>query len=272
MIQGAKQNMNDNVIHEFFNSDVNFLPTLARKQHWKEKNFSYLKMPRPDNGLMFLLNGRIDFIFKSGMVCAKKGDIIFLPQGSYYEAIFHTEYGDTDNYLINFNAAEVPVALRYPQKIVKNSTVEIERAFKQFVEEKYNCEDRKFKEKGNFYILLDMILNIDNVSVSSVDKTIENAKILLQGNEDMTISQIACRCSVSESGLRRIFKENTGMSPVQYRMTVKISKAKYLLESTDMTISAISDMLNFYDAAHFCRVFQKNTGVTPKKYLQTKKL
>ena len=62
------------------------------------------------------------------------------------------------------------------------------------------------------------------------------------------------------------------MSPTQFRLKEKFNKAKYLLESTDMSVVEISDRLNFYDAAYFCKMFHKQTGLSPKQYRQKKKL
>ncbi len=262
----------NNTVSEMFKTDMDIALKLAKKQHWNESKFSYLKRGRPHFGVMLLLNGQIDFSFETGVVCAKKGDVIFLPKASCYEASFRIELGDTDNYLINFDVQNELTLCGYPFKILENASFEVINFFKQIVDEEYSGEGRSIRQKGLFYLLLDKIITERKLNKSASDRTLEAAKIMLQGSEDIPISQVARRCSVSESGLRKNFGEKMGISPVQYRLSVKINKAKYLLESTDMTVSAIADILNFYDAAHFCRVFQKHTGVTPRKYLEGKKL
>ena len=80
---------------------------------------------------------------------------------------------------------------------------------------------------------------------------IARAKALLSEDDGYSIEKIAKDCAVSESGLRKIFKDNLGVSPIQYRITEKITKAKYLLEATDMTVDEISDKLGFFDTAYF---------------------
>ena len=69
-----------------------------------------------------------------------------------------------------------------------------------------------------------------------------------------------------------MFKEQTGITPVEYRLYAKIKKASYLLESTDMTVYEISEQLGFFDAAYFCKMFKKYKGMTPKQFSQNKKI
>ena len=71
---------------------------------------------------------------------------------------------------------------------------------------------------------------------------------LLQKNEMITIEQVAKKCAVSTSLLRRLFIEKFGISPIRYRMNMKMKQAMYLIESTNMTVSEIADHL----AHSFC--------------------
>ena len=88
-----------------FEKQCNLVPTKAFQQHWSQARFSYMENPRPDYGIMLVLNGQIDFVSpQMDTLCAKAGDIIFLPKNSYYEARFRIELGEIDNYLINFEA------------------------------------------------------------------------------------------------------------------------------------------------------------------------
>ena len=86
------------------------------------------------------------------------------------------------------------------------------------------------------------------------------------------MSEIAKECAVSESGLRRIFKEQTGMTPVEYRLAARINQAAYLLEATGMSVSEIADKLGFFDTAYFCKIFKRQMGMTPREYSKNKKM
>ena len=80
-----------------FESEYNFNPLNARKQHWTQARFSYLEHPRPNHGIMLVLNGQIDFVSpQMDTLCAKSGDIVFLPKNAYYEARFRIELGEIE--------------------------------------------------------------------------------------------------------------------------------------------------------------------------------
>lgn len=255
-----------------FENNCNFIPEKAFKQHWTQSKFSYMENPRPDYGIMLVLNGQIDFVSPQiDTLCAKADNIIFLPKNSYYEARFHTELGDVDNFLINFESDKV-FEYTKPMLISKNASFVCVDLFKQIISEMLNSENINFRIRGLFYFLLDSVLSTNKDTESTHDVAFKKAKILLKKPEDIPISQIARECAVSESGLRKIFGDKIGMSPTRFRLKEKFNQAKYFLESTDMSVSQISDKLNFYDAAYFCKMFHKQTGMSPKQYRLNKKL
>lgn len=255
-----------------FDRDCNFIPEKVRKQHWTQPGFSYLEKPRPDYGIMLVLNGQIDFLSPHmNTLCAKAGDIVFLPKNSYYEARFRIDLGEVDNYLINFESDQL-LDYTTPMLISENASGSCGDLFRQFVDELYDIEGMSFRSKGLFYLILDSVFGEKKAPKSAHNTAFEKAKLLLKKEEDIPISQIARECSVSESGLRKIFSDKIKISPTQFRLKEKFNKAKYLLEATDMSIGEISDKLNFYDAAYFCKLFRKQTGLSPKQYRQNKKL
>ncbi len=255
-----------------FEKQCNLVPVKAFKQHWSQLRFSYMKNPRPDYGIMLVLNGQIDFVSpQMDTLCAKAGDIIFLPKNSYYEARFRIELGEIDNYLINFESDKDFYCTK-PMLISENASFACIELFGQFIDEMYNVENMNFRSKGLFYLLLDSVLTKNKAPKSVHDIAFKKAKLLLKKPENISISQIARECSVSESGLRKIFSDKIGISPTQFRLKEKLNQAKHLLESTDMSVGEISDNLNFYDAAYFCKLFHKQMGLSPKQYRQNKML
>lgn len=253
-----------------FFTHEDFLPVKALRQRWQQKSFSYLHYPRPDHGLMLLINGQIDFACGSAILSAQAGDLIYLPQGCLYEAIFRTELGAIDNFLINFTASS-PAPCDMPKRLMENAPLALSDLFRQFVEENYPAILRPLRSKGHFYLLLDAIFTSRPQIKTQRDQTIAKALSLLH-DDALSIRDIARQCSVSESSLRQLFQEKMRLSPTKCRLQMKIRRAQYLLESTDMTVSEISDALGFFDAAYFCRVFREHTGMTPKNYARNKKL
>lgn len=248
------------------------IPTKTVKQHWTESKFSYMTTPRPDYGLLFLINGHIDFITPEGEISATSGDMIFLPQDSFYEAHFRIDKGEIDDYLINFEADKNYFDCKTPVVLTKGTSLFCRDLFKNFVEESYDEQPSLFRKKGLFYLLIDRILSEKDTLHNQNNDLILNAKELLESDTDYPLSYIAKECCVSESKLRKTFKASVGITPVQYRLNKKITKAKYLLESTDLSVGEISEKLNFFDAAYFTKTFARQVGMSPRQYSKNKKL
>jgi len=84
--------------------------------------------------------------------------------------------------------------------------------------------------------------------------------------ENLTLDDICSYFHFGKSYLCRIFKENTGRSLIQYYNEMKITEAKYLLHTTQMSICRISEQLGFENPQYFARVFRKLTGNTPRDF------
>ena len=91
------------------------------------------------------------------------------------------------------------------------------------------------------------------------------AKEMMASHMDrgLSIAQIATECSLSRSHFSRAFKKNTGYSPRDWFLQVRLDKAKSLLTQSSVSISRISLDCGFADQSHFTRVFTRMVGVTP---------
>ncbi|MCR5583989.1 MAG: AraC family transcriptional regulator [Lachnospiraceae bacterium] len=83
---------------------------------------------------------------------------------------------------------------------------------------------------------------------------------------DLDLSVICARLSVSKFYFLRTFKQQTGFTPNDYLITVRLNHAKSLLRSTSMTIEDIALECGFSTASYFIRVFKKHEAVTPLHY------
>jgi len=73
---------------------------------------------------------------------------------------------------------------------------------------------------------------------------------------------LANRFLISESKLRKIFKEDTGKTINEYLTEMRIEKAKDYLCNTDDPIRMIASNVG-YDTRHFGKQFKYSTGLTP---------
>jgi AraC-like DNA-binding protein len=71
---------------------------------------------------------------------------------------------------------------------------------------------------------------------------------------------------MSRSNLMRVFREATGIAPIEYLLRLRIQKAMKLLRSTHLSVTEIALQTGFNDSNYFTRQFRKAAGCPPAKY------
>lgn len=84
--------------------------------------------------------------------------------------------------------------------------------------------------------------------------------------EDITVAQLAGLAGLSQFHFIRTFKRETGFTPHEYILHVRISTAKYLLKNTRLPIKSICFDTGFSSESVFCSAFKKQLGMTPGEY------
>lgn len=88
-------------------------------------------------------------------------------------------------------------------------------------------------------------------------------------------ASLAQTLKLSESQLYRKLKSITGKSTALFIRSVRLQKAKELIQTTDKMISEISYELGFNNSTWFSRVFKEEFGFSPSsisKQLNTREL
>ena len=83
---------------------------------------------------------------------------------------------------------------------------------------------------------------------------------------DISLGDIARFVFLSPSYFTRAFKEETGMSPINYLLKVRIERAKELLADTGLKISDIALSVGFSNQQRFNEMFKKYAHLTPLQY------
>ena len=129
---------------------------------------------------------------------------------------------------------------------------------------------------GNFiYIsqVLSLILSeiyfrekVDESSVQDRHVTMVIRYMYQHLRENLTLEEISEEVQLSKSYLNAVFKAQTGKSPVEFFIHLKMQEACKLLKSTDYYIYEVSSELGYTDQYYFSRIFKKVVGVSPKDY------
>jgi len=103
---------------------------------------------------------------------------------------------------------------------------------------------------------------------SASERLVQRAKFLLADNvaTHLDIGWLSRSLGLGYSRFRQIFKKCTGLSPYQYFLDLKISRAKELLQQGQFTVKEIAYMLSFDDPYYFSHLFKKKTGHPPSEW------
>ena len=85
-------------------------------------------------------------------------------------------------------------------------------------------------------------------------------------NKEIVIDDYAASTHRSITWFIRSFKQYTGMTPMQYIISTRISNAQRLLGSMDYNVTEIASIVGYDNPLYFSRLFKKQTGMAPSEY------
>lgn len=84
--------------------------------------------------------------------------------------------------------------------------------------------------------------------------------------EPLTLDYLAEIAHVNKYYLAHSFKEEFGISPINYQLQRRIEESCYLLRQTDLSLAQISRILGFSSSSYFSQIFRKSKHVSPSEY------
>lgn len=99
-------------------------------------------------------------------------------------------------------------------------------------------------------------------------KIIRRVRVYLEENfkSHLTLDELASLFFIDKFYLCEQFKEQYGVSVMDYLISVRITEAKKLLRFSDKTIDTVADEVGINGGAYFSRLFKKVEGVSPSEF------
>jgi len=82
----------------------------------------------------------------------------------------------------------------------------------------------------------------------------------------ITLAEIARASHLSVSRLAHIFKEQMGITIIDYLTSVRIERAKKMLLATDQNCTEICFQVGYHNQSYFTRTFKELVGMTPLQF------
>jgi AraC-like DNA-binding protein len=84
--------------------------------------------------------------------------------------------------------------------------------------------------------------------------------------ENLTLDDLANYCHISKYYMIRAFKQDYGITPMNYLQYRRIDESKRLLQETNLTASQIAHALGFSSASHYSQCFKRFTCTSPIEF------
>jgi AraC family transcriptional regulator len=81
--------------------------------------------------------------------------------------------------------------------------------------------------------------------------------------DDISLESLAELAELSPFHFSRVFKQTTGMSPLQFVTRERITRAQQLIRETKRSLIEIGLDVGYKNPSHFAQVFRRVVGVTP---------
>ena len=110
----------------------------------------------------------------------------------------------------------------------------------------------------------DSSASINNVKNHHLKKAVIYIESHYQDN--ITLENITKAASINHSTLTRLFKDELGITPIEYLWRYRITVAKKHLEFTNLPVKYICIRCGFKTVQHFSRKFEEYTNNTPTAF------
>jgi AraC family transcriptional regulator len=84
--------------------------------------------------------------------------------------------------------------------------------------------------------------------------------------EEIPVERLAELAELSPSHFAHVFKETTGMTPLQFVTQQRITRAQQLIRETSRSVIEVGLEVGYASPSHFAQVFRRVAGVTPTEF------
>lgn len=134
-------------------------------------------------------------------------------------------------------------------------------------------EEKNLKKDELFLFIMEQLIReysnpVSEMTIQEASAEIKTVCDYLENNymENITLNQLSNLTGLSKYYLLHSFTKQKGISPYNYLQTIRIGKAKKMLEQGVAPID-VAFKTGFTDQSHFTNFFKKLIGLTPKQYM-----
>ncbi len=241
---------------------------------------TYRPRGRVDFQIIYVSAGAAHFHFdhaENDTVVTAGNMVLFRPkefQKYEYYAVDQTEV-----YWVHFTGGNVTNILRsYGMKddmrvFYTGASLEYERIFKRMISElqrrREDYQEMLVLLLKHLFILIHRQITDQHVRKNEyLEYDMDTAAQYFNDhyNTDISIDRYARSRGMSVSWFIRNFKDWIGITPMQYIVSIRMSNAQALLETTNYSVAEIGRIVGYENPLYFSRIFHKQKGFSPSGY------
>lgn len=224
------------------------------------KNYKHsYRNGRFKHGFIYIVSGSMCYSFYPNLTISA-GQLLFIPKNTVYTATYLESQTQIKIVQFDLFSGSLPDYLSAPHMIeLPNARELIEPFFHSEVSHPF------------YYLscLYELLWRIDQQKSRLPSKYKRLKPVLADISANYTqnekIAHYANLCGMSEPNFRRLFREYTGHSPVDYRNALRLNDARIKLQSGEYNVSEAAESSGFSNLSFFIRLYKKKYGYTPKK-------
>ena len=215
------------------------------------------------NKFIYIKSGSMLYVFGSSKreLNISVGEMLFIPAGTAYTAYYTEDNTVAVQAHFDLVYGHLPYSLREP---VKPNIPEVKPLMLSLVDRSDTPENLSYYRIYRVYELLWRAASEGNEKTESgrLDPAISDMQSDLSKNRK--IEYYATLCAMSESGFRKLFTKETGLSPIEYRNRLRLEEAGRLIATGEYSVEEAANAVGFNNFSFFCRSYKKYFGHTPK--------
>lgn len=242
-----------------------------------------------DNLVLYCTDGEINMEIEHESFHMQEGDLLLIPCGALYKPLdggscryyfFHfeaTELTDTNDalhYMIISPHIGLSEGFGYTCVSSYVSTVNVQQQIKNapyYIRDIFKRAER-LRPNANFsdqllldHLLRELLIHIGDTLCPQQNKHLKEMLDYIEHHyfENLSLSSMANRFSLSQSYIARLFKKELSCKPSEYVNRVRISVAKTMLSETDMTVTEVAEKVGYSDVYYFSKTFKRVVGSPP---------
>lgn len=238
--------------------------------------------------LSIVMSGQVRYDIEGVHHLLQKGDVMIFNPGTHHQTLVDSSTISTE---LHIGIGNLNIDGMYPNfiKTLNGSPI---LTIKKYEQEFFSCckeieKEQRLRHLGHSFILKSLVMKLIILLYREMDEcssplsldashfASRDKKAIVQSlidymsshyMEDISLDNMSKNMYLSPIYISKIFKEETGTSPINYLIQIRLTKAREILETNKIPINLVSKAVGYSDAYYFSKLFKKYYGIAPSKY------